>query len=79
MTNRKIANESKAMILLRKHIRSHYENQKDFAEALGVSPVQLSVWLAGKLMPSLEIAVRIEALTELKGDAVRCKDWVDAR
>jgi plasmid maintenance system antidote protein VapI len=48
--------------------------QRDLAEAFGISQPHLSLLLAGKKRPSLELAVRIEQMT---GGAVPATSWVD--
>lgn len=48
--------------------------KREFAEAIGVSPTYLSQILGGWRRPSLELAVKIERITN---GEVPCSAWVD--
>jgi transcriptional regulator with XRE-family HTH domain len=48
--------------------------QRDLAEAFGISRAYLSLLLAGKKRPSLELAIRIERITK---SAVPVTCWID--
>lgn len=57
-------------ITLREYLDRTGETQKDLAQRLGISGAALSQILLGKIRPSLDLALRIEALT-----GVPCRAW----
>ena len=67
---------SEARKLLTAHLEKHWPSQAELARALKVSPRTVSHWLAGRLQPDLQTAIRIQLVTEKKGKpVVRCLDW----
>lgn len=62
------------MTRLRTYADTFDGRQRDLADALGISQPHLSLLLAGRKRPSLDLAVRIEQVT--KG-AVPATSWVE--
>ena len=61
------------MTLLQTYADAFAGRQRDLANALGISQPHLSLLMAGKKRPSLELAIRIERVT---GGAVPATSWV---
>ncbi len=59
------------------HLRAYADTldgkQDDLAKVFGISQPHLSLLMAGKKRPSLELAIRIEQLTE---GAVPVSSWI---
>ncbi len=62
------------MTYLQNFAKTFPGKQRELAEAFGISRPHLSLLLAGKKRPSLELAVRIEQMTD---GAVPVTSWVD--
>lgn len=61
--------------MLKQHLTSTGQSQRDFAAQIGIDPSYLSLLVSGKKRPSLEVAVRIETATS---GAVTCASWFPA-
>ena len=59
--------------MLKKYLKANRATQRDFASSLGISQAFLSQLLNGRRIPSLDLAVRIERLTD---GAVPASSWV---
>jgi transcriptional regulator with XRE-family HTH domain len=60
-------------VLLAKHLTVSGQSLRDFAAKVGTSASLVSMWRAGKRVPGIEFALKIERATKGR---VRLRDWL---